>query len=503
MRVAKPLVATIVLLIAVVHLFRPEATLVQAFEVSLNPLGKSPLAALARVVTSRPTRVLRIEIEGGLASTYPQTPHAQEQDIVVLGLRPGHKQRVRLALSDQGNTELFTPWQTVETEPLPKDFPELKSVDNSGTSDTGYLLYFVTQWDKEHKLPFPTHGYLTITDCSGQVLWYQKHDTLLNEVRMDSRGNLVVQDMLGKQLYSQDLLGHKTFQYQASNLEPETKKGTQLATDTTHHDFVFDAAKGICWTLGSKRIGSRIDDLILGFDRNGKIQSEIPVSSLLPKERKAKPGKFAIWNLFYDGKFEDRSHANSIDIDASGRYAIVSLRHQDAVICVDLKTESLIWLLGAPGRSEDYYSKYRLKPKGQVPWPSRQHAAKWSSRGTLLMYDNGTKQSRVAEYRIDPVSMTVEQVWEFRDDSPFFSPILCDVDEVHQAKHLQITDGGRRDDSGRNWGRILEVSRDPNPKKLWELQVTTKVGKGVSIYRSERLQSLYGADGRKAEWAKE
>jgi hypothetical protein len=109
----------------------------------------------------------------------------------------------------------------------------------------------------------------------------------------------------------------------------------------------------------------------------------------------------------------------------------------------------------------------------------------------------------VVEYKIDEKAMTVEQVWTFGDEDGadrFYSPFICDVDWLPQTGNVLVTDGGRLMDkdgnpSGnifgdRHWARIVEVTHDSPPSKVFEL-VIDDPSVGWAVFRSDRIPSLY------------
>ena len=457
------------------------------FTVSLNPHGTTPLAGLARLESSRPLRLERIQIEGGFSHTFEAMEYSKSLEIPILGLRANKEHSVRLHLSDKNGAMVLTEARILKTGPLPAQFPVISSTRHGEGSSGGFILHDLSLWEPRQVIP--DTSFVVILDTFGEVVWYQRHDCLYNEIKMLPNGRLMMLDFSGRRIVEMDLLGRVFGEFQAVGQGlPTEPTAVPVKTDTFHHDFVIDAQRRWIWTLGTKRRGRKIDDLLIAFDRKGRIRKEISLMDLLEPQRIIYPAAPGLWNQFYEGDLIDWGHANSLSFDTTGRRALVSLRHQDAVIELNVETEQLLWILA----SEKGWSKSRqsllLKPVGDTQLPHRQHSAQWASNGGLLLFDNGRSQSRVVNYLVDLSKRTVEQTWTFEDDKPFFSSFLCDVDELPNQT-LQVTDGGRQS-KGSFWARILEIRRTEPGQKILEL-VYRASGRGCSIYRSQRIKSLY------------
>ena len=82
----------------------------------------------------------------------------------------------------------------------------------------------------------------------------------------------------------------------------------------------------------------------------------------------------------------------------------------------------------------------------------------------------------------------------------FFARFLGDVDWQPQTDNVLITVGAQEQNADgvnapfgpgtQRWARLMEVTHDENPEKVWELQLKED-GVGWAIYRAERLPSLY------------
>jgi len=158
--------------------------------------------------------------------------------------------------------------------------------------------------------------------------------------------------------------------------------------------------------------------------------------------------------------------------------------------------------------------------EGEFDWQYHQHAAEMTASGSLILFDNGNyhalpprprstveeSHSRAVEYLIDEGTRTIRQVWTYGGpgEKVFYSPFISEADQLPHTGNVLITDGGRISDEmgrqseqivvGHHWARIVEVTHSENPEKVFEITVYSQERDksiGWSVYRSERLASLY------------
>lgn len=458
------------------------------YSVTLNPYGTTPLAGVARLECSRPVKVERIQIEGGYSQDLKATEYSKSLEVPILGLRANKEHTVRLLLSDRSGATILTEARPLRTEPLPPQFPTISCHRKGRYPTLGFILHDLSLWEPNQVIP--DTSFITIVDTFGEVVWYQQHDSLFNEIKMLPNGRLMILDFSRRRIVEMDLLGRVFREFQAVGLSNQVEPGViPVETDTFHHDFVVDAQRDWIWTLGTRRRGDKIDDLVIAFDGKGRVRKEISLMNLLEPNRVIYPAAPGLWSQFYDGSILDWGHANSLAFDSTGQRALVSLRHQDAVAEINLEAEQVLWILASDRGWSKSKESLILKPLSGTQLPHRQHSAKWASNGGLLLFDNGRTRSRVVSYLIDLTTRTAEQKWVFQDDKPFFSSFLSDVDELPPYT-LQITDGGRQTPTGTFWARILEVQKAEPREKILELVYKTG-GRGCSIYRSQRIKDLY------------
>jgi hypothetical protein len=218
----------------------------------------------------------------------------------------------------------------------------------------------------------------------------------------------------------------------------------------------------------------------------------------------------------------DAQHANAVIEDPRDNSLIVSLRNQDAVVKFSRATGKLKWILGPHENWGPAWQPYLLTPVGSpFQWQYGQHAPLLTPQGTLLLYDNGnfraepfeslvpdqSNYSRAVEYRINETNMQVSQVWEYSgtNSDRLYTDRVGNAEWLPQKGHVLITYGYVLYENGlppssvapnATMVRIKEVTHDPNPQVVFDLQVfdsnnTDPRYPGCLVYRSYRMPDLY------------
>lgn len=451
---------------------------------------KTPLVARARLVASRPCRVVAIRIRDGVDSEL-ETGFSTEHDLTILGFKPDSSHEVRLDYQFEGESEIRTTLpQVMVTPPLPEEFPLIESRRfEAGPEEGGFVLVSLVPQGPGSPLAQP--GYLILCNTQGQVIWFHRLDRSPTDVRLDPEGFLTFQTLSGLDTLKMDWNGVSDRRWVSTGLKKDDRIGMPVDLETVHHDFWL-LEDGSFWTLSSKKRDKNIDETIVHVAPDGSILKEISLMDELDPTRELYPPHPNFWELFYGPGVVDWGHSNSLYLDSSQKEALVSLRHQDAVVNVDLESGRVEWILGRPDGWSPELKKRLLRGHEDLEWFAKQHAAKWTGRGKVMMFDNGRKRSRAVEYEIDVKARTVKEAWSFEDDAPFFSEYFGDVDILPNTGNVQITDGARKDEKGHDWARVVEVTHGNPSRKILELLFTRPGTKGCTIYRAERLSSLYG-----------
>lgn len=463
-----------------------------AFNVTLDPHGKTPLAAVATLEAAEPLTVTAVEIEGGVSSDVTALPPARAHTIAILGFYPNTSHRVRLRYKrGQQGAEETTPAVTVKTKPLPDDFPIIDVIHGPPQipSEGGYLLASLSPLEQGN--PLDQKGLAVLVDTRGRVLWYMATRSGIGPMGLSRDGNLLFQQF--KSLRQDEISwdGQTLRSWQSNGLRQVEQGSVPVALDSIHHDYQ-ETDEGGFWTLSSRirEQGElrRVDELLVRFAPDGVVKSTISLMDALDPEREIHPRYPNYWELFYGRGVIDWGHANSLLI--KGSTALISLAYQNAVVKLQLANGKPLWILGDPQGWKPPLSDLLLRPHGKLRWPVKQHSATLTTTGNVLLFDNGATRSRAVEYKVDEAKRTVEQVWEFTDTKPFHSPLLGAARELPKTGNIQITDGSRTANRAGFWCRVLEVTHQMPPRKVLELAFRRRQGAGVSLYRCERLTTL-------------
>ncbi len=442
-----------------------------------NPVERAPLVAIVDFETSEPARFV-LEIDDGTRQwkqpipAPSATPQKTQHHLAVMGMRPGlqHTIRVRATTFDGTQSELSRPL-TFETPPLPANFPPLKvTLAQPEHMEPGITLFATNLWiDDESMMDY---GYIVALDSQGEVVWYCQTEDRIADMRILANGNLLYQHGNYRFAYEIDLLGNDIRSWYGANLTlPPNPASVAVDVDTMHHEII-EQPNGNFITLATELLrfdrfptsltdataswepAQVVSDAIVEFNpNNGQIVRHIPLVDFVDRERMGYLSLGGFWKDKYDHALQSPSrdwmHANGLVTLPEESAAIVSLRHLDCLIKIDLETKKARWMLGPPDGWEQPWSSLLLKPIGEWPWSYHQHAPQWTSRGTLRIYDNGNyrarpydafvpasrNRSRIVEYGIDESAMTVTQLTETRGvfGDEFYCPFYGEADEIQQG----------------------------------------------------------------------
>ncbi len=437
----------------------------------------------------------------------------------------------------------------------PKYLPQIRVTYASvQRMEPGLTLFNLIRW--ENNKPDTDFGAIVAIDHEGKLRWSYQAPHLIFIVRQLANGNLLYG--YGNRtdgLIEIDLLGNIVRRWDAANLgRTVADNSIPVAVDSLHHDvYPIDSETFLALTTNLHEMQPYYDpsyhsrqripkaniiaDQVIEIKTDGTIVHRWPLFDLLDPRRIGYGSLHNFWDSrgyeHVEGGTFDWSHSNSVTYDSTDNSIIISVRHQDAVIKIDRVTGELVWILGNPRNWKGKHARKLLKPIGRPHWPYHQHAVEMTPHGTLLMFDNGNyqampfsqklpaneNQSRVVEFRVNTGDMTVEQVWEYSGakDDQFYSTFLSDADWLPSTGNVLITSGGEiRGEDGeqtdavpgvRQWAEIFEVTH-PNrdtkldSEKIFEVIIEANSSEpniGWSIYRSERIDDLFGTAGPSGE----
>lgn len=110
----------------------------------------------------------------------------------------------------------------------------------------------------------------------------------------------------------------------------------------------------------------------------------------------------------------DYMHANSIDKDPSDGNIIVSFRHLDSIIKINVQNNNIMWILGGLG------DNFHLTEEQKF---SRQHYARFNPDGSITLFDNGNakQQTRIVRIWLDETEKIIKDYVDYKNEGYFSS----------------------------------------------------------------------------------
>ncbi|MDH5230458.1 MAG: aryl-sulfate sulfotransferase [Gammaproteobacteria bacterium] len=497
--------------------------------IQVSPNEKFPLAAIVTLHSNIKTRV-EIEMSYGKnRSTHMKFDEfKQTHQIPILGLRAGREHKLHITLRTPEGAEMtYHNVIQFQAPALPKGFPHIQVKSQVDRMEPGYTLFNIMPHGDNTQLG----AMAVIVDHDGEVVWYTltKH---YRDVRKLDNGNILSQQ--GNQLYIHDMLGNQIRKHVAMGENSRKLIAEQVLTNAFHHEvFPMDNGNLITLSIESRVFENYFDDekdinaprktanvagdVVIEITPQGDMLYQWRLLDILDPYRIGYGSLVGHWDKTLRKPTKDWTHGNAVIHDPRDDSLILSLRTQDATIKIDRLTGKLIWILSPPENwNEERFGAYRLKAVNPQPYfyPYHQHSPEIMPNGNLMIYDNGSFRSspfhkktlpdkafsRAVEYKINESERTAELVWEYGQDAEqsYFSGALGDADFLPNKRNVLITHGSLKDDRGKQWARIIEVTYDEPKQEVFELTVTDetdKVENGWRVYRAERIADVYPVGG--------
>lgn len=459
--------------------------------------------------TSQPTRASLILDDGERVRDVVFPELTTEHRLPVLGLPPGTHDVSWSLVSEDG--ELLSGSVPVTIDPIDVLMPDLTVRGDSAEAEPGYTLMGI--WSGER-------GRIVAVDGTGRVAWLTKLGGIPKAAALTSDGQLTA--LVNRMATTRDLAGNGTVVYGPEDGKEEVD---YTVRDEFHHEMV-PTADGGFWSLQNLPIevdafplsedqlfdfapATIADEVVVRYDAEGTLLDEWSMASLLATER------VGYHSHLLTEKGYDWGHGNAlVPLDDGG--FVVSLRHQDAVVAVDAQG-SVDWILANPDGWPAELEALRLQPEDpDMVWPYHAHGVK--VEGDLVyLFDNGNEWrsnpytqdrqpgglvSRLVAYRIDPVAMTVEQLWEVVDEETMFSKAMGNAQLLPTTGHVLGTypyqpgiAGVLNDEAGlgEQVTRVIEWDLAED-RLVWGLDLTDAVEDAPAGWladRATRIPSLY------------
>lgn len=474
-----------------------EELMPDAADVTVDPTGRTPLAAVVSLETETPTAV-SVRIEGERPVSREISTLDTVHTIDILGLYAGRTNTVTLRITDPERGYAIDTIR-IQTDPLPETFPTIQvHRANTQMMEPGWNFSEISiaangEWQT----------LASIFDHGGDIRWYMDLSFLGGlafPVKRLRNGNILA--VRGNDSYEVDMLGREINHW--------TTPGYWQ-----HHEVVEKPDGNLIFAVNKGGL-TTTDDHIIEIDRSsGAVVREWDMREIVD-----------VYRRDFISDDTDWFHMNAIFYDAVDDALIISGRNQ-AVIKVTMENE-LVWILaphkgwGRAGINQDghetseflltavnadgnpYPESVQLGDEAaeDFDWVWGQHAPLVLPNGNLFVFDNGINRqfgaadsySRGVEYEIDDEAMTVRQVWEYGSirGEEFYSSIISDVDYLSQTGNRLIMPGTV--DIPRHRALITEVTY-PGKQVLFEASINFKdlngTGQGWGqmdiVYRSERM----------------
>ncbi len=496
-----------------------------------------PLVAVASVRTSGDFRRVLIRAVAD-DHTREQTVETSGHHLEVpfWGLRAGRTYSVRLGLEGEGEGEVVWSDPVDYTTPeLSADLPPLTLLASEPAAmEPGVILFSATRYNDDESQTDDELTLLVVVDAEGEIVWYYLDSAgSVDDARQLANGNFLFNRSV-LEIVEMSPAGDIVTTWKATGKIPAVGHGlVRLDVDSFHHEvFAIDDDHFI--TLATSLVEAPdfptsetdpdaptetadiIADVIVEFDREGTIRSQIHLADLLDTSRIGYDSLTQFWNALYpeaENGTRDWSHANAVVYDSRDDTILVSLRHQDAMLKLRRDSGEILWILGVNEDWGDLADRV-LRPVGDTSPQFHQHAPEITDAGTIFVHDNGNyrarpyedqlppseNSSRALELRVDEAAGTYEQVWVFEGDSSdsFLAAFVGDVDRMPTTGNVLVTQGGISENDGEAWydalsghhrAAIWEVTHERDPRVLFHLQVGSKDASatGWYVYRSEKL----------------
>ena len=484
-----------------------------------NDNPAAPQAGILRFEVDVPARA-EVEVVGGGEQWALELSPATEVDKPIVGLKPDTAYSLTVSVTAGDNT-LTTDGLEWRTPALPGDFPPWEvRMSHPSEMEPGMTLFSPREnWQT-------TQGPIVIVDHEGVVRWYfrdQDHK-VQEDLRQLENGNFLFgHDFCS--LQEVDLLGNVVAMWHAT----EYPGGCDASSESVgvpvvdfHHDSLV-LPNGNLLALSSEartvdgfptdennadaaRTTARIlGGVIVEFSPDGKLVKHIAIADLIDPTRIGRDSLQTSWpsNHVPPGEpARDWDHANAVIYEKASDCYYVSLRHQDAIIKVNRKTQQLVWILGTPANWNAPWKDKLLTPVGDLKWQYHQHAVELTPRG-LGLYDNGNYRaaafepvgsdppySRAVIYEIDEDRREVREVWSYGEpsgDLSFYSQGMGDADWQPQTGNLVMVNS-ELVDGPTTYAQILEVK--PDGTRVFDLTVRGATGSVYALYRADRIADI-------------
>ncbi len=476
---------------------------------AINPYRVNPLCALWKIRLPVPATVhIKIMGKNGPDSDLNQSfgERSMAHDVPILGLYDNHENKVEVTLMSKYTSVIYHDTLIINIPAATTLTANINIIKHSPNKTVPGMNLVSARSHPGYDVPY-------MFDSYGELRWVLDYgtDSVLNRIFYDvgierlKNGNWYFGDIRLDKIFEIGLLGDivnvwDLGNYQFHHTVHEKDDGNFLVS-------VSDP--------GSLHLNGRptLEDYIIEIDRqNREIIHEWDLKQSLDEYRTSLDN-----NL--NNTWVDWIHVNSIYHDISDNSIIISGRYQGAIkISEDNRVK---WILAphlgwSSARNGDEMNDYLLTPLDQYgnpisdmrvlegyenhpdfEWNWGQHAVQKTKAGRIILFDNGYRRnfgstnvySRVVEYEVDEVNMTVRQSWSFGKElgDQKFSSVASNVAYHPELDHFFMNGGFYVPTQENRGGVMMEIDRN---SQAVQFEAEISPINGFAFHRMHRL-SLY------------
>lgn len=493
-----------------------------------NPNKTVPLAAVLKFSTQSPSKG-EVKITTGEREWKREIPASDElrRSVPLIGLYPDREHTIVVSLTDKTGKEYTSAPISYRPPALPAEAAEFPAIELKASfadeMEPGYRLFNPRRRvprdtqagnDKERKFG-ESFGMLLMVDQQGHPVWYYRTDTRIAGFEYIDDGTILY-TAADNRLVRIDMLGNVLGEWVASQRpQGASESGASVNCLTLHHDadllpngnllaistyrrriqdyytseYEENAPRKDQWVMG---------DRVIEFSPDGQILWEWNAFEHLPVRRIGYETFSSYWKRRGFPDTIDWSHANEITKRDDGS-VMINFRYLSAIVCFEPETGEIRWIFGEPSGWPEALQEKLISLEDETRWPWHQHAPSFTSRGTLLLFDNGNYRahpfedpapvtdtwSRAVEYEFDETAKTARQVWssEMEGEPKVVTIAMGSASPMPKTGNVivgygAILDPDRVDEI--TWEtrskigqvtRVREYSRTDPPRVVWDLRL--------------------------------
>jgi hypothetical protein len=492
-----------------------------------NPNASVPLAALVRFTASEPVSTQVAIIAGARRWQLDFGPASRPADgLPLVGFYPGKTHEIRVTIRDTAGRMTTAPQALIfEAPSLPTDPTEFPPIQvrqaEPSKMEPGWTLLSIRRQrgagggggrsggggggggGPAGEPVFATgYGLILALDEQGDVRWYYRSPNRTADVHRLHNGNIafVTND---HRLVEIDLLGNVKGDWYAAQ-RPQGP-GTSIPVDalTMHHSFEelpngnFLIVSGELREIDNyyssetdrdapRRRQKVMGDQVIEFDRQGKVVWRWSAFEHLDPFRLGFLTINQYWIVRGFPDTLDWTHGNAVFHDARDDSVLFNSRQQSAVIKIERPSGRIVWIFGEPGGWPERFQPLLFQRADVAEWPWHHHTPSLTSRGTLLVFNNGLFKTRpfepaepvsdpvsgALEYTFDAHARTAKLVWS--SDAPGTDAIstfaMGDAALLPKTGNVMVVYGsGVRLDNRRPASGVREFKHTTPPQKVFDV----------------------------------